>query len=274
MDAELVWRTWRRILREPVLQESLFSGAFDAGAHGLSDAEARIAAEYAAHRTMTRWAVETYQFRLERGALFAWGTGAPLTLRLLESARVDTREVARRYLRSVGHRDDGPYVYRSCAALLGYLRGAELSARPIELDDTIALESAVVSLIRDLADAPESLWADDAETRSGVRYVQSGTGRVVSTSHAIAAWLAEPELVAADSAEREPEHFLVYVPSLESDYDIAELSGAAKRLFDAFAQPRSYDEARSSLPADDDDEYDSALETFLTLGVVRAEAMT
>ncbi|AKF04311.1 hypothetical protein [Sandaracinus amylolyticus] len=273
MDAELVWKTWRRILREPELHESVLAGAIDGRAHGLSPEEARIAADYAAHSKMTRWAVETYRFRLERGALFALGTGAPLTLRLLESAGVDTREVARRYLRSVGYGDDGPHVYRSCAAFLDFLRRHPPSAPVRELVDTIALESTVVSLIRQLADAPESSWParpSEGEPQPR-RYVQSGTGRVVSTTHALASWLAQPELVAANTAAAEPEHFLVYVPSVDSDYDIAELSRTAKQLFDALASPRSFDEVRSSLPPDDDDEHDAALETFLSLGVVRAE---
>ena len=84
MDAEQVWKLWRRLLRDETLQQQLFQaqGATQWLQHFPED-ERTILQAYAGQFDRVKWFVENYQFRLVNSFTNALETGAPLTLRAL-----------------------------------------------------------------------------------------------------------------------------------------------------------------------------------------------
>jgi hypothetical protein len=276
MDAEKVFAVWRRILREEALSEAFFHQDFPARApsFGLTPEEIEIALTYHKNLTGSRWAFEGYRFRMVRVAVYALQVGAPLTVNVLEASGRDMQSLARDFLVDVAWRDDGPFVYRTCADALAYLRALPSLAAIPALTDVMALESEAVALVRRLAELPAASWTTGSDAPApapGSRYQRTGNGVIVTTEHAIGPWLEDMEQAGKAPPEPVRQHLLVYLKSPAENLGYAVLSKTGKALLDALAEPRSLAEATKAIePLDGGKSARALLRRFLELGVLRA----
>jgi hypothetical protein len=287
MDAETTWNVWRCILKDDRLSQQVASGAGCGADLGLTAEEAAVVAAYAAHPKGSRWAIETYRYRLVSAALGALATGGQLTQRLLRSADVDLRRLAQTFVESRGRIDDGPFVYRTCSAFLGYIRTSDDLRHLPGLRDIAALDLAVTRLMTQCAELPGECWstADErrllpTDPRSGW-YVQTGLGIVTTTERRLTPWLMNAELFGSSQPEVGTEHLLVYLPDLDHSYALCLIGDAAASLFRRVAPPCSYADLLNDLgvggqQGDDGelggDRLVEALASLAKLGVVRGVA--
>ena len=123
MDAQLVWNTWRRILRsDDLVDRVLRREPAPEAASGLTADEAEILAEYASTPDATRSNIGMYRRGLVRNALNALRL-VPLSRRLLYASELDVEQVADDYARSTGYRDEGPRLWRIAGGFVSYLAG-------------------------------------------------------------------------------------------------------------------------------------------------------
>jgi hypothetical protein len=246
MDAKGTWDLWRRILCEPALAEALFEPDFEARAarFGVSVEDARIARAYASTPQATRFFVTTYRYRLVSSFGHALQSGAPLTYRALRTAGHDMRALGERCLDALGWRDRGPYVYRFCEEILGYLRGTGLAAAVPGLLETTALEGASVALVQRLATAPAATWPARSEREAYARALEryrfelTGTGVVVRTERSLTTWLRSRAEIGKAPLEDRPESYLVYLPSSEESARIVPVGAAGAALYSRLADLR------------------------------------
>lgn len=282
MEAEQVWKVWRRLLREPALYDRLFLPDFSAAAasFGLSPEETRIVMEYARTPEAVRWGVETYRYRLVSGVLYSVSAGAPMTWKLLAASGQDLRASAQEHLEATGWEDDGPFLYRKCSRYLEHVaRQAWARAVPC-LADTLALEARVLELTRRVASAPSPPWPAPAQRAapaewSGATFRQTGTGVLVSTEHQLTPWLMDPSQVGQAVLVREPQHLLAWLPSAEEDPSFCALGESAKVVFALLERPRPYPELRAAMRerGEAEDALTAVLGMFLDMGVVRVEGV-
>lgn len=278
MNAELTWRVWRRLLREPRLSARLFEPGFmeEAAAWGLSPEEARIAAAYGATPEGTRWALETYRFRLVTSTNHTMAWCAPLTHAVLEKLEPDLHEATSRYLDSIGWVDDGAFHYRACARYLDFLAERLPRRGGPGVQDILQLEARAVSLLRALARAPSSQWIAPAErevpasTLPRACFVKTGTGAVVTTEYTLTPWLEDPSELLSSQLEARPQHLLVYLPSAQDEHALAVIGVVAKQLLEELEQPRSFLALRGRVAGGVSDEsLAEVVGRLLKLGVIR-----
>lgn len=282
MEAERVWKVWRRILREPSLFDRLFLPDFASAAasFGLSPEESRIALEYARTPKGTRWAVETYRYRIVSAALDALAVGAPMTLKLLAASGRELRASAQEHVERTGWVDDGPFLYRKCARYLDHLQQQAWAREVPYLADAIALESGVLELTRRAACAASPPWPAPAQRAApadwaGATFAQTGTGTVVTTEHQLTPWLMDPSQVGEAALVRERQHLLAYLPSADEDASFGVLGESAKVVFTLLERPRPYPELLAAMKArgEAEEALTAALRMFLEMGVVRVEGV-
>ncbi|MGN2437527.1 hypothetical protein [Pseudomonas syringae] len=232
MEAEQVWKLWRRVLRDERLQAQLFS-ATDAGhwLSGFSKSESEILSVYAQQFDRVKWFVENYQFRLVNSFLNALETGAPLSLRALLHINVDLNAQSKAFLRDRQWRDYGPQVYTYCDDVLGFLAEAdELQGYP-EILDLMRLERESVRLYRGLVD-PESLPADN-------RYHRTSMARLYETRFALSGWLRQKDQLGLTRLPENTEQVLIYLPTLQARHKFTLINAQAARLYNCLEQPQS-----------------------------------
>lgn len=282
MHADQVWRVWRRLLREPRLSEQIFKPGFEeeAATWGLSAAEARIAAAYGASPEGTRWALETYRFRLVTSTNHAVAYCAPLTHGVLEKLEPDLRKAAVPYLDSIGWVDDGPFHYRACARYLDYLATRLPQRGGPGVLDVIRLESRTIALLRSLADAAHSQWCPPAEREvptsaiPRAHFIRTGTGVVVTTEYTLTPWLQDPSRLLTSPLEARPQHILVYLPSPQEEHALAVIGATATHLLEQLEQPRSFADLREQASGVSDEALAEVLGKLLHLGVIRLAPTT
>ncbi|CAM2171617.1 hypothetical protein PSAC2689_10583 [Paraburkholderia sacchari] len=124
MNPQVVWHVWRRIMREPELQNALFSPdehARSLDRFGFTQDECDAAWAYARQGDRAKWFVTNYRFRLTNSFLNALETGAPLTLRALLGRGADIPALSRAFLDRHAWKDYGPYVHAYCLDALRFL---------------------------------------------------------------------------------------------------------------------------------------------------------
>jgi hypothetical protein len=244
MDAELTWDVWRRILKDDRLGSQVRTGAVDAAEFGLSAGEAEVAAAYAAHAPGAAWAIETYRYRSGSSALHVLSAGAPFTLRLLRQSRTDLRRLAEAFAESRGWADDGPFLYRRCAAFLTSLMESGEFRHVPGLQDMATLELAVMRLMMQCAGLPAQTWpargqALPADPAAGW-YVQTGLGVVTTTAHRLTPWLKDARLFGQAPLVPEPEHLLVCLTDLDKGHVLCALGPETARIFERVLTPCHY----------------------------------
>ena len=241
MEAQLVWDTWRRILRSDTLADAVLEPPGDLASLGLTPAETAILADYAGTRAATDQTIFMYRAGLVRNALCALRL-VPLSSHLLEASGLDVEEVARDFTRAIDYRDEGPNLWRLAGELVAYLaERPELASGPAR--DVLSLDACTIALVRHVAEHPPAAWPDEAAARRARRtgrqwYVASPAACVVSTSHDLTPWLEHPSSFDLEAAlDRVESHWLVYLPDAQSPHTYAEVSARAARAFTHLAVP-------------------------------------
>lgn len=274
-DAEITWHTWRRILRDDRLGEQVRAGTVRPADFGLDPSQARVAAGYAAQAEGSRWAIETYRYRVVSAALHALAAGAPVTLRLLRLAGLDLRDLAQAFAQDRDWADDGPFVYRTCAAFLRSIRDSAKCDHVTGLPDAVALELAVARLMTHCAVLPPGTWPIDDGRRelpavpAASWYEQTGLGVVVTTTHRLTPWLTDRTQLGRAELIPEPENLLVHLPDLSQKYALSLLGADTAAVFRHLAAPRSHAALADLAPALDEDSLTTALASLTALAVIR-----
>lgn len=236
MEAETVYRTWRRILREKALHERMFSATREElmAEFGLDAGEAAVVAAYAATGKGTRWFVVNYRFRLANSFLNALETGAPRSLRALSAGGHDMAALGEAFHDLNDWFDHGPYVYAFCAEALDFLADHPATARPAGLRDLIAVERAAVEIVRAAAGAGRT---DGAPAGPGGPWRRNARGWLVETAHDLSGWLRNAADLGRTDLPAGRHRYLVYLPSLDAAYRLTGLPARAAAVFEALAEP-------------------------------------
>lgn len=241
MDAEQVWKLWRRLLRDETLQQQLFQaqGATQWLQHFPED-ERTILEAYAGQFDRVKWFVENYQFRLVNSFTNALETGAPLTLRALINIGLDLPALSRTFLREQDWFDFGPRVYSYCDAVLGFLLGCQELAEYPEIRDLIELERECVHLYTGLM--------DNAAAPVPGCYQRTAQARLHQSRFALSHWLRDKSQLGRGALEQTCEHILVYLPNLEARHKFTLISPHAASLYTELEQPRLLEDLALQAP--------------------------
>lgn len=231
MDAEQVWKLWRRLLRDETLQQKLYEaqGATQWLQH-FPDDERAILQAYASQFERVKWFVENYQFRMVNSFINALETGAPLTLRALLNIGLDLPVVSKAFLRQQEWFDYGPKVYGYCDAVLGFLlKHQELNDYP-QIRDLMGLERECVRLYTGLLEASAIVPG---------HYQRIGGARIYQSRYALSHWLRDKTLLGRSCPEGTCQHILVYLPTPEARHKFTLISPRAAHLYRCLEQPQS-----------------------------------
>jgi hypothetical protein len=233
MRAEMVWHVWRRILREPAIQDCLFTTPAEAVAQrfGFEAESVPALAAYASQPQRTGWFVTNYRFRLTNSYLHALETGAPLTLRALFGAGFDWKALAKDFLDKDGWRDFGPNVYAYASAVMEDLLANPLTGKPAGLRDLIRLEHCGIELVRANAKPKVPPVASDGF------YRQTGRGAFVTLEHTLTPWLKDKSQLGKGDLVHKPQVILVSMPTPSAAITIAGVPARAITLYEALANP-------------------------------------
>ncbi|MGW7410991.1 hypothetical protein [Streptomyces sp. NPDC054863] len=226
MEASVVWRVWRRILREPGLREAVLGGRIDerATALGLDASEAEVARAYAEHPAGTEMFVHSYRFRLVSSFFNALETVAPLTHRALLANGVDLRAIAVDLLDRRAWVDSGPFVYAFGRQILDHLAADEALMKITGLADLIGLERAAADVVVSAGTGPTT---DDRGVSAGTgpttddRGSTAGRWRVCapcgihSSDRDLSEWLRDSGAVGRSVPPAVPRHYVVFLPALD-----------------------------------------------------------
>ncbi|SFP03802.1 hypothetical protein SAMN03159304_05851 [Pseudomonas sp. NFACC24-1] len=245
MDAEQVWKLWRRLLRDETLQQHLFQaqGATQWLQHFPED-ERTILQAYAGQFDRVKWFVENYQFRLVNSFTNALETGAPLTLRALINIGLDLPTLSRTFLREQDWFDFGPMVYGYCDAVLGFLLERQELADYPEIRDLIGLERECVHLYTGLMDVAAPVPG---------HYQRTAQARLHHSCFALSHWLRDKSQLGRGPLEQTCEHILVYLPNLEARHKFTLISPRAASLYADLKQPRLLADLALQAPQNGDD---------------------
>ncbi|MGC2775199.1 MAG: hypothetical protein WA418_06120 [Bradyrhizobium sp.] len=251
MNAELVWDTWRRVLRDDALvrwvkQPDARTDDLD----GLSAEEKAIVADYASTPAATDSNIGMYRRGLVRNALGALDL-VPLTRRLLHQSGREVEAVAEDFVKSAGYPDDGPNFWRNAERFVAYLARLPEFASPAH-QDVLAIDEATIALARRLGRTAPAVWPLDAARHAAVagrsedrsaRVCRNPAAVVLSSSRDLTAWIEDPlGFDPADDLDISQRYWLVYVPAAELAHEYAELSERGARAFGLLDVPRTVDE--------------------------------
>jgi hypothetical protein len=282
MDAQLVWNTWRRILKDDQFVDWVLhpTDSHSPQITGLSDGEIAILADYASTPVATDSNIGMYRRGLVRNALAALSL-VPLTRGLLYESGLDVECVASDFVQSAGYRDDGPYFWRIADTFIAYLvKLPEFSAQLQQ--DVLRLDAAAVALARRLGQSAPEVWPliaartfSEAGSRAGresARFVGSGAAVAVSTSHDLTGWIENPQDFDPDEAlEPSTRHWLIYFPAADAPREYAELSDRTASVFNLLSTPKSPNEMSLALDGFNAVEVLGVIRSLAELGVVVRE---
>lgn len=238
MNPQVVWNVWRRILREPMLQNVIFNEKSpNLESFGFTGEAREAALAYAREADRARWFVLNYRYRLANSFLNALETGAPLVLRSLLAKGVDLRVIGEEFLNRCDWRDYGPYVYAYCRDALDFLAASETTQLPSGLRQLIELEKTVVELLMSLSEPLQPAMSLNKMRRTPV-------ARHFRSEMRVSAWLRDKKQLGRTDLAAGVEHYLVYLPNLDSSHKFALLPLRAAEIYQALAQPC----AREHLP--------------------------
>jgi hypothetical protein len=261
MDAQLVWATWRRILRNDTLVERVIRPheGDSCDCANLSSEEFAILAEYAKTPAATETNIGMYRNGLVRNALAALSL-VPLTRRVLFASGLDVDVVATNFVLTTGYRDDGPHLWKVAGEFVDYL------ARLREFDeslrqDILAFDTVLIELARRLCDSPPSVWPETAAkifskfsgkgssvSFESTRFVSSRAATVTSSNYDLTLWVEDPDDFDVDEEiEHSIRHWLIYFPASDPTPAYAELSENTLRVFNLLSTPKTASEVSTAL---------------------------
>ncbi|MGB7196635.1 MAG: methyltransferase domain-containing protein [Collimonas pratensis] len=274
MDAHLVWRTWRTVLRSDELADAVLHPArHDLAALSDGDAEQRAVLEsYAGDRAAADFTIGMYRNGLVRNALSALIL-APLSRRLLYASGLDVDGVAADFIKTIQYRDDGPNFWRAAAAFVAFLGKLPAFASPVR-QEAILFEAALIAHMRSLGQVPPAVWPAGAATEAAPaclsgRYVNNRACLVVTTGYDLTPWLEDTAGFdpAAELAQA-THYWLVSVADAESAHTCAELSARAARAFNLLSIPRGAAELGLALGELAPAELLALLDSLLAIGAL------
>jgi hypothetical protein len=256
MQAQSVWRVWRRILREESLQQALFNPPSGkpqedslSSDYGLQNDELKAACSYAAQADRAQWFVLNYRFRLANSFLNALEVGAPLVLRALLNRDININQLGCEFLDRHGWKDFGPYVYTYCSEALIFLDNHTVSKEFAGFRSLIGLEASVVALMRDLEKLPPY---PATETNQGPLRLSPYAHRY-SSNHRLSPVLRNKNNLGHIDCEKlqddQQEHYLIYLPNPESSHKYALLPQRGAEILEALAEPCPYEQLSQRLEA-------------------------
>jgi hypothetical protein len=281
MDAQLVWDTWRRILRDDQLVERVTQpeAAGGVAVDGLDADEMAVLTDYARTPQATDTNIGMYRRGLVRNALAALSR-VPLSQHLLYTSGLDVDAVTADFTQANGYADDGPNFWRLVGAFVAYLATRPEFAAPVQ-QDVLALDRALVALVRRLGATPVELWPDAAvealgdaagADRSSSRFVASRAAIVVASRHDLTPWIENPhDYDPAEALAPSPRHWLIYFEAAESEPAYAELSERSARIFDLLASPKTAADVAHALGTLSAAEALTVIDGLAELGVVSEE---
>ena len=210
-----------------------------------------VLSDYAGDPVAADITIGMYRRGVIRNALTALNL-VPLTRRLLYTSGLEVSTVAADFVQSIHYRDDGPNFWRSASAWVAFLARLPVFSLPCR-QDVITLESAAISLVRRLGEAPPAVWPESAAlgpaaARTSDRYVASRAAAVASSEHDLTPWLENPMNFAVDAElDLLKQHWLIYVPGAEAAHTYAELSERAARAFTLLSTPKTAAELSPAL---------------------------
>ncbi|SQD80709.1 hypothetical protein [Moritella yayanosii] len=214
MKANIVWNTWRRILRDEALQATILvnKGNLSSKLDGFSAEEIEVIEAYADGYDEAKWFVENYQFRLVNSFVNALETGAPLSLRALIAQQVDLTEFSKKFLRASEWRDYGPYVYTYCKDVIIWLTKEQqaLDLNDITID-LLGLEEKSVDLYLSLRDG---VPGDDPSAEGDI--ITTNMSMVYQSKHRLSDWLRRKSDLGKTELDSVTENYLVVLPTLTS----------------------------------------------------------
>ncbi|MFD3525659.1 hypothetical protein [Streptomyces sp. NPDC058653] len=216
MEAALVWRVWRRLLREPAMREAVLGGRLDerAAALGLGPAEIEVARAYAEHPAGTEMFVHSYRFRMVSSFFNAVETVAPLTHRALLANDVDLRAIAVELLDRREWVDAGPFVYTFGGQILDHLAADGALGEIAGLRELIALERAAADVV--ITAAAGHPTARDKEPAAGQWRVRAPFG-VHSCERDLSEWLRDSGTLGRSVPPAASRHYLIFLPAPEAE---------------------------------------------------------
>lgn len=243
MDAQVVWRTWRRVLRERPLQDAMFNEGFATSvvAAGLDPAERAVVQEYARSEAGTRFFIANYRFRMRSSFVNALETAAPLTHRLLRFHGVELDALGIEFLDSIDWLDHGPYVYTMGGAILAHLRERPRLATIPGLSALLDLESAGVRVVTGAASGGDAPPVPAGTVRASDRV------EVVHTSLDVSGWLREPATLGLSAPGAQPRWFVVQLRSVEEERRIVAVPHRAADMVTVLAGPHTRKELGCAL---------------------------
>lgn len=282
MDAQLVWNTWRRILKDDQLVDWVLrpTDSRSGQVSGLSAGEMAILADYASTPVATDSNIGMYRRGLVRNALAALSL-VPLTRGLLYGSGLDVEAAASDFVQFAAYRDDGPYFWRIAGGFITYLSKLPQFATELQ-QDVLTLDAAAVELAIRLGKSAPEVWpatAAGAFSESGwragsesARFVACRAAVALSTSHDLTGWIENSEDFDPDEAlAPSRRHWLIYFPAAEAARAYAELSDRTISVFDLLSTPKTPTEMSMALDGCTVVEVLGVIESLAELGVVVSE---
>jgi len=250
MNAELVWNTWRRILRSDTLVHSVVHREnFTAPElKGLALEEIAILNDYASTPIATDTNIGMYRRGLVRNALAALSL-VPLSRGLLYGSGLDPEAVAAEFAQSTGYRDDGPYFWKIAGEFIAYLsKLPEFGERLLQ--DVLELDAAAAALARRLGESVPEVWPERAASTysqaclriapDSIHFVASRAAVVVPSSYDLTKWIENPDdFDSHEHLERSKHYWLIYFSGADAALSYAELSKRCGRAFNLMSTPQS-----------------------------------
>lgn len=248
MDAEKVFRLWRRVLRDPAYGDAVLGvdGRACIADLGLDAEEEAIVMALREHREAAYWPREGYRYRVISVAHVELHAHAPLTALLLDAYGVDLRALATRFAAATGWRDDGHHAYRTCLDFLAYIPGDPELPELAGLRDVLAVDAATCRLLRHVATLPPDHWHPPelaGELIEGRRYQRSPLTMGVEVEHAVTGWLEQLDEPGRVPLAREPQRIVIQFVSAEERPDYMNLGPTTYAMYQALQHPLPLDQA-------------------------------
>jgi hypothetical protein len=251
VEASVVWKVWRRILREAPLRTAMLEGRLDAMTSlNLGPAELEAAQAYGAEPVGVQMFVETYRYRMASSFFNALETAAPITRRVLVANDMDLRVTATKFLDEHDWFDFGPFVFSFGRSILDYLAADDAAMSISGLAELIELERAAIGVVMAAASGPVTSDSvpDHGET-AGQRWRLRPWFALCSSRRDLSEWLRSPSALGRTIPPVVHRDYAIYLPSLDANRRIAAVPPRAAHLLRLLAQaPMTEQELAWAMP--------------------------